>query len=178
MGGQISTLGDIFSYGILLLEMFTGKKPIDEMFIDGLSIHRFTSIALPEHVMDIVDPTMFYEEDEEDVDERNEDDIEDRAIIEEEPHLNVCSRIKDCLISIFEIGLSCSTTSPNERMPTNVVVTEMNAIRDTYLNLRRETGEESTRYVNSFHFILKKISFHFINVHTYFSLFCERKITI
>ncbi|KAF3947016.1 hypothetical protein CMV_026794 [Castanea mollissima] len=34
MGGEISTLGDIFSYGILLLEMFTGKKPIDEMFID------------------------------------------------------------------------------------------------------------------------------------------------
>ncbi|KAM4126476.1 hypothetical protein ACJW30_02G017300 [Castanea mollissima] len=89
MGGEISTLGDIFSYGILLLEMFTGKKPIDEMFIDGLSIHKFTSMALPEHVMDIVDPSMFFEEDEEDVnDERNEDDIEDKAIIEEEPHLN------------------------------------------------------------------------------------------
>ncbi|XP_050241844.1 probable LRR receptor-like serine/threonine-protein kinase At3g47570 [Quercus robur] len=89
MGGQISTSGDIFSYGILLLEMFTGKKPIDEMFIDGLSIHKFTSMALPEHVMDIVDPSMFFEEDGEDVgDERNEDDIEDRAIIEEVPHLN------------------------------------------------------------------------------------------
>ncbi|KAF3956997.1 hypothetical protein CMV_017938 [Castanea mollissima] len=49
MGGEISTLGDIFSYGILLLEMFTGKKPIDEMFIDGLSIHKFTSMALAEH---------------------------------------------------------------------------------------------------------------------------------
>ncbi|XP_065624253.1 probable LRR receptor-like serine/threonine-protein kinase At3g47570 [Quercus suber] len=138
MGGQISTLGDIFSYGILLLEIFTGKKPIDEMFIDGLSIHRFTSMALPEHVMDIVDPSMFFEEDEEDVDDdRNEDDIEDRAMIEEEPHLNVSSRIKDCLISMFEIGLSCSTTSPNERMPTNVVVNELNAIRDTYLKFKK-----------------------------------------
>ena len=139
MGGQISTLGDIFSYGILLLEMFTGKKPIDKMFIDGLSIHKFTSMALPEHVMDIVDPLMFFEEDGEDVgDERNEDDIEDRAIIEEMPHLNVSSRIKDCLISVFKIGLSCSTTSPNERMPTNVVVNEMNAIRDTYLKFKME----------------------------------------
>ena len=139
MGGQISTLGDIFSYGILLLEMFTGKKPIDEMFIDGLSIHRFTSIALPEHIMDIVDPSMFFEEDEEDVDdERNEDDIEDRAITEEEPHLNVSSNIKHCLISVFEIGLSCSTTSPDERMPANVVVNEMNAIRDTYLKFQKE----------------------------------------
>ena len=58
-----------------MLKIFTGKKLIDKMFIDGLSIHKFTSMALPEHVMDIVEPSMFFEEDEEDVgDERNEDD--------------------------------------------------------------------------------------------------------
>ena len=68
-------MGDIFSYGILLLKIFTGKKLIDKMFIDGLSIHKFTSMALLEHVMDIVESSMFFEEDEEDVgDERNEDD--------------------------------------------------------------------------------------------------------
>ena len=65
MGGQVSTLGDIHSYGILLLEMFLGKRPIDEMFKDGLSIHKFTTMVLPEHVMDIVDPSMFFEENEE-----------------------------------------------------------------------------------------------------------------
>ena len=118
--------------------MFIGKKPIDEVFIDGLSIHRYTSITLPKHVMDIVDPSMLFEEDEEDVDdEKNEDDIEDRETIEEERHLNVSSRIKDCLISMFKVGLSCSTTSPDERMPTNVVVNEMNAIRGTYLKLKK-----------------------------------------
>ena len=118
--------------------MFIGKKPIDEVFIDSLSIHRFTSIALPEHVMDIVDPSMLFEKDEEDVDdEKNKDDIEDRETIEEERHLNVSSRIKDCLISVFKIGLSCSTTSPDERMPTNVVVSEMNAIRGIYLKFKK-----------------------------------------
>ena len=96
MGGQISTLGDIFSYGILLLEMFTGKKPIDEMFIDGLSIHKFTSMALPEHVMDIVDPSMFFEEDEENASEDKEGQI-----IKEDPYVNVSSKIKECLISVF-----------------------------------------------------------------------------
>ncbi|KAK7848687.1 putative lrr receptor-like serine/threonine-protein kinase [Quercus suber] len=45
--------------------------------------------------------------------------------------------IKDWLISVFKIGLLCSTTSPNERMPTNVVVNEMNAIRGTYLKLKK-----------------------------------------
>ena len=32
MGGQVSPLGDIYNYGILLLEMFIGRRPTDEMF--------------------------------------------------------------------------------------------------------------------------------------------------
>ncbi|GMY25475.1 putative lrr receptor-like serine/threonine-protein kinase [Fagus crenata] len=101
-------------------------------------------MALPEHVMDIVDPFIFFEEDKEDDDdddddERNEDDIEDRAIIEEDdPHVNVSSGVKDCLMSVFQIGLSCSTTSLDERMPANVIVNEMNSIRDTFLKFKEE----------------------------------------
>ena len=49
MGGQVSILGDIYSFGILLLEMFTGKRPTDDMFKDGLSIHQFTAIKMPCH---------------------------------------------------------------------------------------------------------------------------------
>ena len=73
MGNQVSTLGDIYSYGILLLEMFIGKRPTDEMFKNGMSIHQFTAMALPEYIMDYVDSSMFFEEDEEDID----DDIEE-----------------------------------------------------------------------------------------------------
>ena len=139
MGGQVSTLGDIYSYGILLLEMFLGKRPIDEMFKDGLNIHKFIAMALPEHVMDIVDPSMFFEEDEENASE----DKEEGQIIKEDPHVNVNSKIKECLISVFQIGLLCSKTSPDERIPTNVVVNEMNAIRDKFLKL--ETANRRRR---------------------------------
>ena len=144
MGGQVSTLGDIYSYGILLLEMFIGKRPIDEMFKDGLSIHQFTAMALPEHVMDIVDPSMFFEEDEENAN----DDIEERQIIEEDPYVNVSSRIKECLISVFQIGLLCSKTSPDERIPTHVVVNEMNAIRDKFLKLEKENKRRRGRQMS------------------------------
>ena len=105
-------------------------------------------MALPENVMNIVDPLMFFEEDEEDVDnEQNEDDIEVCAIIKEDHHVNVSGRIKDCLISVFQIGLSCSTTSPIERMLANVVVNEMNALRNTFLQFKKGNMRR-TRYAN------------------------------
>ncbi|XP_065634332.1 probable LRR receptor-like serine/threonine-protein kinase At3g47570 [Quercus suber] len=140
MGGQVSPLGDVYSYGILLLEMFIGKRPIDETFKDGLSIHKFATMALQEHIMDIVDPSMFFVEDGEDAN----NDIEERTIIEEGPHVNVNSRIKECLISVFEIGLSCSKTSPDERMPANVVVNEINTIRDTFLKFKKENQRRTS----------------------------------
>jgi len=131
MGGQVSMLGDIYSYGVLLLEMFIGKRPTDDMFKDGLNIH----MALPERVMDIVDSSMPFEEDKEDADdETNNDDIEEDAIIEEvDRHFNGRNRVKDCLVSVLQIGLLCSATSPQERLPANDVVNKLRAIRDAYI---------------------------------------------
>ncbi|KAI7998064.1 putative LRR receptor-like serine/threonine-protein kinase [Camellia lanceoleosa] len=52
---MVSTGGDVYSYGILLLELFTGKRPTDGMFKDGLTLHKLAKLALPERVMEIVD---------------------------------------------------------------------------------------------------------------------------
>jgi hypothetical protein len=43
-------------------KMFTGKRPTDDIFKDGLSIHNFTAMALPERVMDIMDLSMPFAE--------------------------------------------------------------------------------------------------------------------
>ena len=40
---EVSTNGNIYSYGILLLEMFTGKRPTDNMFKDSLNLRDFVN---------------------------------------------------------------------------------------------------------------------------------------
>ncbi|KAL6138856.1 hypothetical protein ACLB2K_064135 [Fragaria x ananassa] len=133
MGDQISILGDIYSYGILLLEMFTGKRPTDDMFKDDLSIHQFAAMALPHHVMDIADPSLLLETDDEDDDTRFANDIQERPITRYQdcPQVNT-RRLEECLVSVIQIGLLCSALSPRERMLMDITANKMKAIRDSY----------------------------------------------
>lgn len=96
MNGQVSILGDIYSYGILLLEMFTGRRPTDDKFKDDFSIHMFVSMALPDHVMDILDPSMPL--DEENDEEQIEEGIEEKAMmIDIDPQVNTQKEIRRML---------------------------------------------------------------------------------
>ena len=55
MGNDVSIYGDVYSYGILLLEMFTGKRPTDNMFHDSLSLRDFVKETLPKQIIDIIE---------------------------------------------------------------------------------------------------------------------------
>ncbi|CAL8087978.1 unnamed protein product [Prunus armeniaca] len=138
MGGQVSILGDIYSFGILLLEMFTGKRPTDDMFKDGLSIHQFTAIKMPDHVMDIIDPSLLIERNDAHGDgERYESEIRTRRTTSYQHGSPIqATRLEECLVSVMQIGLSCSAISPTERGQVDVVVNKLKAARDSYLNLR------------------------------------------
>ncbi|XP_038991796.1 probable LRR receptor-like serine/threonine-protein kinase At3g47570 [Hibiscus syriacus] len=105
MGSELSTKGDVYSYDILLLEMFTGKRPTDERFKEDLSLHDFVEAALPGRVFEVIDPILLQER------------------VENDKHLR-------CLNLILEIGLTCSAESPNERMDMSDVVAKLCSIRD------------------------------------------------
>ncbi|XP_040957993.1 probable LRR receptor-like serine/threonine-protein kinase At3g47570 [Gossypium hirsutum] len=98
MGSELSTKGDVYSYGILLLEMFTGKRPTDEKFKEGLSLHNFVKSALPDRVIEILDPILF--------EERVQQETLKGKCLRNEIHLQ-------CLNLIYEIGLICSAESPS-----------------------------------------------------------------
>ncbi|XP_058098804.1 putative receptor-like protein kinase At3g47110 [Magnolia sinica] len=121
MGEKASTHGDIYSYGILLLEMFTGKRPTDDMFKDGLSLDRFVKMALPDRVMEIVDPRLLLEE----VQDLNNSKQRRIARI----------KMQECLASVTKIGIACSVESPNERMRMRDIAAEMRAIKDLFLGV-------------------------------------------
>ncbi|RWR76291.1 putative receptor-like protein kinase [Cinnamomum micranthum f. kanehirae] len=123
MGADTSTYGDVYSYGILLLEMLTGKRPSDGMFKNNLNLHQFVKMALPEHVMEIIDHRLLSHEDE--------------VIRESKNHDKLRSIMYETLVSFLKIGVYCSNDSPKERMEMKDVVIEMHKTRDFYLSAEK-----------------------------------------
>ncbi|KAM7469538.1 hypothetical protein LguiA_007721 [Lonicera macranthoides] len=122
MGGAASKCGDVYSYGVLLLEMFTGRRPTDDMFKDGLNLHNYIKMALQEQGrMKIVDQTLLaigeaekteaiiVEEEREVV---NEIEVE-QYTINTGILLPRSDKLQKCIIAVLEIGLACSAESPN-----------------------------------------------------------------
>ncbi|PHT83009.1 hypothetical protein T459_11452 [Capsicum annuum] len=56
LDGLVSTKCDVYSYGIMLLETFTRRKPNE--FEGDLSLKQWVSYSLPEAVMDVVDANL------------------------------------------------------------------------------------------------------------------------
>ncbi|XP_057766266.1 probable LRR receptor-like serine/threonine-protein kinase At3g47570 [Salvia miltiorrhiza] len=102
---SISMQGDVYSYGIILLEMFTNKRPTDDLFGDDQNLHRFVSSALPDRVMEIVDP-----------------------------QFEIGALKMKCIARVLSIGVSCSKENPRDRMPIAHVVNELSDILDLFRN--------------------------------------------
>ena len=126
MGGEASTEGDVYSYGILVLEIFTGRRPTGDMFRDGLNLHDFVKMTLPKRLIEIVNPMLLPRE----VEEMGVATIATMAVEEEDEKGNeieveansigdfrqIDANIQKCLLSVLNIGIRCSMESPKERM--------------------------------------------------------------
>ncbi|CAN1137310.1 LRR receptor-like serine/threonine-protein kinase EFR [Linum perenne] len=108
MGNEVSIQGDVYSYGILLLELFTGRRPTNETFKDGLSLHNIVKSALSkQHTSEVVDPILLNE-----------------LLRRLTTHHNYATTsssdearkdLEKLMSSILEIGVACSSDIPQDR---------------------------------------------------------------
>ncbi|CAN0897697.1 Probable LRR receptor-like serine/threonine-protein kinase At3g47570 [Linum grandiflorum] len=126
MGNEVSIQGDVYSYGILLLEMFTGKRPTSEIFRDGLNLHNVVKSALlKQHTSEVVDPILLNEL------LRGLKTHQGYATsIPEEARKD----LEELMNSILEIGVACSSDIPEERISMNEVLSRLIAIRKKILS--------------------------------------------
>ncbi|KAL6640743.1 hypothetical protein ACP70R_021866 [Stipagrostis hirtigluma subsp. patula] len=122
--GKASRKSDVFSFGIMLLEVFTGKRPTDAMFVGGLTLRHWVSQAFPARLIDVADENMLQDE-------------EARLCFEYQTNTFMCSSSSSStsiankfLEPIFELGLMCSSESPDQRIAMNDVVAKLEDINN------------------------------------------------
>ncbi|CAO2039665.1 unnamed protein product [Urochloa humidicola] len=117
-----STSGDVYSFGIVLLEMLVGKRPTDSMFEGELNIVNFVERNFPDQMLSIFDSHL---------QEECKCFIQPTAETENEVH--------QCLLSLVQLALSCTRLLPRERMSMREIAVNLHAIRRSYVGvIKRE----------------------------------------
>ena len=116
-GSNPTTKGDVYSFGVLVLEMVTRRKPTDDMFETGLSLHRWVKTHYHGRANAVVDPALV------------------RMVRDQTPEVR---RMSDVAISeLLELGILCTQEQASAR-PT------MMDAADDLDRLKRYLGGDTT----------------------------------
>ncbi|GAY66916.1 hypothetical protein CUMW_252600 [Citrus unshiu] len=107
--GIVSAKCDVYSYGVLLMETFTRKRPTDEMFTGEMSLRRWVKESLPHGLTEVVDANLVREE-------------------------QAFAAKMDCIVSIMDLALDCCMESPGKRINMTDAAAKLKKIKVKFLD--------------------------------------------
>ncbi|KAL3813257.1 hypothetical protein ACJIZ3_014525 [Penstemon smallii] len=116
LDGHVSTKGDVFSFGILLLETFTGKRPTDDTFKEDLSLHQWVKMVFPDALTEVLDSNLF----------------SDFNVVKAGSNASINKNrdhTKEFLVPIIHVALLCLKELPEERIDMRGVTVQLKKIR-------------------------------------------------
>lgn len=117
LGERASTEGDVFSFGVLLLEVVTGKHPTDHLFQQGAGLHEWVKSHYPHKLEDIVDEAM----------ERY--DLPRPNVAKQSPKLR-----REVIFELIKLGIMCTQYTPSLRPSMVDVAHEMTRLKEHLSN--------------------------------------------
>lgn len=119
---------DVYSYGIVLLEMMVAKSPTDVMFAEDLNLNNYArSALLHDELINIIDPVL--------VDDNSapKNGSPNNILVEHNTKLK-------CISSLTEVGLRCSSYSPQDRMRIDDAIGKLQFTKDILLKEMKKTA--------------------------------------
>ncbi|KAK1290036.1 putative leucine-rich repeat receptor-like serine/threonine-protein kinase [Acorus calamus] len=108
LGRHPWTQGDVYSFGVLILEIVTGKRPTDTIFQEGSTLQEWVKVHYPDDLEAIIDD----------------------ALLRMSPSVSHCDEVwRDVTVALIELGLTCTQYTPSLRPSMIEVAHEIGALR-------------------------------------------------
>ncbi|XP_015170015.1 probable receptor-like protein kinase At5g18500 [Solanum tuberosum] len=108
--GIVSANGDVYSYGIMLMEVLTKRRPIDEEICnENLDLRKWITQSFSGTMMDVLDANLFSKEEQ------------------------ITSKSESCIACTMELAFDCTKEMPESRITMKDVVKRLNKIKNTFL---------------------------------------------
>jgi len=127
----------VYSFGILLLEIFIAKKPTNEMFKEELSMNRFASDMDEKQLLKVVDQRLINHYEYSTQISSGDSHSGESGDINYSDGSTAHWMYKDeeCIAAVMRVGLSCVAHHPKDRWTMREALSKLHGIKQYILGL-------------------------------------------